>query len=78
MLVLRDAVFVVIPLEINAPEARAILTWLLQNSFMPSLRVWNEQTAPLIIQDPRQNFCPSAATATLGELQENYQEKHLR
>lgn len=57
------------------------LTWLLlQNSLKPALRVWNQQVAPWIAAVPwRKGICPvCGSAATMGELQGNNQEKHLR
>ena len=57
------------------------LTWLiLQNSLKPALRVWNRQVAPWIAGVPWQKgICPvCGSAATMGELQGNSQEKHLR
>ncbi|MDE3090351.1 MAG: formate dehydrogenase accessory protein FdhE, partial [Chloroflexota bacterium] len=57
------------------------LTWTLaQNSFKPALRAWQRQLAPLAQGVTwHKGYCfVCGGAATLGELQGNDQEKHLR
>jgi FdhE protein len=57
------------------------LVWTLaQNAFKPALRAWCRQLTPLAEGIPwHKGYCfVCGATATLGELQENDQAKHLR
>jgi FdhE protein len=57
------------------------LLWTLaENTFKPALRAWCRQLAPLVSGVPWQsgNCFVCGASATIGELQDNDQEKHLR
>jgi len=57
------------------------LVWTLaQNALKPALRAWRRQLAPLAEEMPwHKGYCfICGARATLGELQENDQVKHLR